>query len=118
MSTNGQRPPDTKAEQRWQEGTQGFHLQQSPSATGGGDGREKGWKVVHLENASQGRTFYLQAETSEEVMAGIFRESPSLLALNLGIRFFGVPKEVRHRVPLESLSNLSEVWASVYLRKH
>lgn len=118
MNNNGQRTEDTQGEQGWEEGPQGFHLQQSPSATDGGNEGEKGWKVIHLENASQGRIFRIQADTPAEVMAGIFREVPSLFTPKLTIELFSQAQGTNGRVPLLTVSNLSEIWATVYLRKH
>lgn len=118
MSNNGQRPQDQEGDEGRQEMPQGFHLQQSPSATDGGDGGEKGWKVIHLENASQGRILRIQAETTAEVRAGIFREVPSLFTSKLTIELFSQPQGIMGRAPLQTVSNISEVWATVYLRKH
>jgi hypothetical protein len=118
MSNNGQQPKDPEREQGWQEGTKGFHLQQSPSATDGGFEGKKGWKLVHLENTSQNRTFRVQADTTEEVMSGIFHEVPGLFDFNLGIQLFSKPIGNDTRQPVETISALSELWATVYLRKH
>lgn len=113
MSNNGQRPQDTKGEQGWKEGSEGLHLQQSPSATDGGSCGEKGWKLIHLENVSQRRTLHLQADTPAEVIACIFCEIPSLLTPKLTFGFFTKPLGEPERVPLQSLSQHSEIWVTV-----
>ena len=118
MNNNGHRPQDPKGDEGGQEGPQGFHLQQSPSATAGDYDGEKGWKLIHLENASQGRTLRIQADTQAEVMAAIFREVPSLFDSKLQIKLFSKPVGAVGRVPIETVFNLFEIWATVYLHKH
>lgn len=120
MRVNGQRTQDTQGAEGWKEGSQGLHLQQSPSATDGNAcGKERRTLTVYIENASQSRTLHLQAETAAEVMVGLFREVPSLNDPKLSLQLFTCPKGSEDRRPLvNSLEGLSQVWATVYLFKH
>ncbi len=120
QAANGLRSADTQREERWKEGTQGLNLLQSQSATDGGSGGEEGTQLlVHLENASRKRDILLQANTAEEVMAGIFREVPNLQCPQLWIELFLTPYGSQGRKPLIGvLPKVKELYATLYLRKH
>ena len=120
MSNNGHRPQDKEGTEGKQEGAQGPYLQQSPSATDGGDdGKEGNPVLVHIENASEKRSLLIQANTPEEVKAGIFRAFPSLNCPQLYLEVFSSPYGSKERKPLAGpLLNKQEVYATLYLTKH
>ena len=121
MKPNGQRSENTSREEGRKEGSQGFRLQQSPSATDGSDDRKERSQglLIHLENSSQDRTILLpKGKTLEDVRQGIFREVPGLSSSKLIVEFFNEPKTSGSRVPLKVLPSQSELYATVYLFKH
>lgn len=119
MNPNGQRTEDTSREKRREEGSQGFHLQQSPSATGRSNDGTKGL-LVHIENFNQTQSILLQeAKTIEDVRQGIFREIPSLSSNKLIVQVFVEPKGTANRLPIQgTFLQFSELYATVYLFKH
>lgn len=120
-ATNGLRSEDTQRKQGWQEGTQGLHLHKSPSATDGGSGGNQGAQLqIHIENTSSPKSLTLyNTKTKEEVMRGIFHVFPELECERFFLELFEAPQrcETRKRVK-QNLNSLSEIWATVYLRKH
>lgn len=122
MIQYGRQSENTPRKEREQERFQPLHLQQSPSATDGSDDRKERNQplLIHIENSSQNRSFFLQqVKTTEEVRQGLFREVPSLFCEKLIIQFFTVSKDSRNRVPIQGvLPNVSELYATVYLYKH
>lgn len=122
MNTQDGRPKDTTGKERIEEGLQAFHLQQSPSATDGShDRKERNHPLlIHIENSSQNRSFFLQqVKTTEEVRQGLFREVPSLFCEKLTICFFTAPMGSKERIPIQgNLGDITELYATVYLFKH
>jgi hypothetical protein len=120
-ATNGLRSEDTQREERWQEGAQRLHLHKSPSATDGSSGGNQGAQLrIHIENTSSPKSLVLyDANTKEEVIRGIFRAVPELDTPKLFLELFAEPYTSKPRQPLNETSNLvSEIWVTVYLRKH
>ena len=120
MSNNGQRPQDSQGAEGRQEGPTGFHLQQSPSATDGGDDGKEGTSVlIHIENSSQRRSLLLEASTTAEVKAGIFRVFPNLNCSSLCMEVFSSPYGSKGREPITgALPKGKELYATLYLAKH
>ena len=122
MNTNGKRSENTQREEGQQERPKGLHLQQSPSATdGSNDRKERSQSIlVHIENSSKERSILLQeAKTLEDLRQGIFREIPAFYSDKFKLVFYQFPKSEPNRVPFQGdLSNLTEIYATVYLYKH
>ncbi len=118
---NGRYTTNTERKEREQERAQGVCLQQSPSATAGSDDRKERNQafLVRIENSTEDRSFFFQAETTEEVRQEIFRVIPSLFCEKLMIQFFTEPKGTKYRVPIEGvLPSLQILYATVCLLKH
>ncbi len=118
---NGRYTTNTERKEREQERAQGVCLQQSPSATAGSDDRKERNQafLVRIENSTEDRSFFFQAETTEEVRQEIFRLVPSLWSEKLTLHFFTEPKGTKNRVPIQGdLPPLEILYVTVYLLKH
>ena len=118
---NGRYTTNTERKEREQERAQGFCLQQSPSATAGSDDRKERNQALHIriENSSEDRSFFFQAETTEEVRQELFRLVPSLFCEKLILQFFTEPKGTKNRIPIQGvIPPLQTLYATVCLLKH
>ena len=119
--TNGQPTTNAQREEREQEGSKGFYLFKSSSATDRNFGREKGsYTTVHIENTNCARCIFVNnTETKTTIRGRIYNYWPSLFSANIGIEFFTAPIGSEDRkVVGESIQNYSQIWATVYLQKH
>lgn len=122
-ATNGQPTADTQREERWQEGSKGLCLQQSPCATHGSPTRETGNHIlIHIENAVGPKSLSLQRnniKTPAEIRAEIFCRYPSLKSEKLELECFSLPQGSIERKRVDHLdAQIQELWVTVYLRKH